>query len=123
MSTQTSEASQVTAQEALRRWPRLVAHMICESLGYFSPMAAAAALAAYKQGEPYACEWYYRRGQGQGRLELEQLLRVGQEVVQAAFQFRGHHTGCMADYHRASMLVEEAGRSPAKASSALASWF
>ena len=33
-----------TQEEVIQRFPRLVAHMICESLGYFTPLAAANAL-------------------------------------------------------------------------------
>lgn len=38
--------------EVLDRYPILVAHMICESLGYFTPNAAANALLAHIEGRP-----------------------------------------------------------------------
>jgi hypothetical protein len=47
-----------TAEDALRRWPRVVAHLICESLGYFTPEAAAMAVARHLNGQPHHCEYY-----------------------------------------------------------------
>ena len=34
---------ETSALEVARRYPRLVAHLICDSLGYFTPQAAASA--------------------------------------------------------------------------------
>src|SRR3990170_7896822 len=67
-----------TRVEVLRRYPRLVAHMICVSLGYFTPAAAAGALLDYIQGETHACEYYCHMAQGWDR---EKLLKVGRDVV------------------------------------------
>lgn len=53
----------MTPEEAMRRWPRLCAHMICESLGYFTPRSAALALLHMKRRSPYFCEWYSHMAQ------------------------------------------------------------
>lgn len=45
-------------EEVLQRFPRLVAHLICESLGYFTPLSAANALLHYRENQPFWCEWY-----------------------------------------------------------------
>ena len=45
--------------DVLQRLPCLVAHLIAESLGYFTPEAAANAIAYYTKGEAFFCEWYY----------------------------------------------------------------
>ncbi len=40
----------LTRDDTMQRYPRLVGHMICESLGYFTPESAANALASYIKG-------------------------------------------------------------------------
>lgn len=47
----------MTQEEVLRRYPRLVAHLICESLGYLTPKSAANWILADKSHNPFWCEW------------------------------------------------------------------
>ena len=107
----------LTQDDVRRRYPRLVAHMVCDSLGYFTPGAAAQALKAYKENVPNCCEWYVHMARG---FNDDKLLDVGKHVVQRAFESRHHHRGYMAHYPMARKLVEEelAGRGPV-----FASWF
>lgn len=109
-------------EEAMRRWPRLTAHLISVSLGYFTPTAAANAIAHYKADEPYACEWYSHMASSRGGMyDHDLLLEVGRFTLAKAFEWRHHHTGYMAHYPQAIALVRHAlatTREPA-----LASWF
>ena len=41
--------------DILRRYPRLVSHLICESLGYFTPEGAAGAILAVIQNQSCVC--------------------------------------------------------------------
>jgi hypothetical protein len=99
--------------------------MICESLGYFTPLAAANAILAYRTGVPFWCEWYMDGAAAQARAEGRRatdadVLAIGQQVVRAAFANRRLHRGFMADYDAARAIVEraKAGRHPI-----FASWF
>ena len=47
----------MTRAEVLRRYPRVVAHVIAESLGYATPSLAARIVADAKDGRPNYCEW------------------------------------------------------------------
>ena len=110
--------------EVLQRYPILVSHMICASLGYFTPQAAANALLCYFQGEPMFCEWYSHMAGGSigpPCFARGKLLKVGQWVVETSFQYRRTHTGMMAEYGRARALVDhvrQGGEGPT-----FASWF
>jgi hypothetical protein len=100
-----------TQREILQRYPCLVGHMICESLGYFTPDAAAGALLAYIEGRPFACEWYTHMG-GMYKGEWpsdEKLLQVGKDVIERSFRGRHHHRGYMAHYPNAKALVDHVG--------------
>lgn len=114
----------------LQRYPRLVAHLICKSLGYFTPAGAANAIAAYLNGHPFGCEWYYDWAQKQAARDRDDgkeyrafddiLLEVGALALRYAVKQRHDHKGYMADYRQARMLVEAelADRGPV-----FASWF
>jgi hypothetical protein len=99
--------------------------MICESLGYFTPLAAANAILAYRSGIPFWCEWYMdgavsiARAAGRRATDAD-VLAIGRDVIRAAFVNRRRHHGFMADYDAARAIVERAktGRHPV-----LASWF
>ena len=115
-----------TQPEALKKWPRLSAHVICQSLGYFTPDGAALALIKHKRGEPYHCEWYWAaNGFEQGRkLDAdfdEDLLDINRNVIKAAYEQRHHHKGYMAEYRRALALVQRQLKTRERPM--LASWF
>ncbi len=112
-------------EQALQRWPRLVAHMICESLGYFTVQSAANALTHYKARESYACEWYSHMShcRGKGFFDEETLLRIGRDVVLSAIRGRSRHHGYMAEYQQAIALVRAELKQRGFTSGMLASWF
>ena len=104
-----------TMQEVLQRYPRLTGHLICDSLGYFTPEAAAHAVLAHIRGEPCYCEWYYdwcgkvlaRKAVRPTQQEWDaQMLEVGRQAIERAFRGRHHHTGYMAHYPQARDLVD-----------------
>ncbi len=115
----------MTTDECIKRWPRLTAHMICTSLGYFTPEKAAAALSSYKSNKPFFCEWYSHLGQfrnDRGDLfDQDSVLSVGKDVIRETFALRHSHEGYMRDYGRAKAYVDEYNKT--RRQPELASWF
>lgn len=100
----------VTRDEYLRRYPRVCAHIIAESLGYAVPELAAGILKDTKDGCQNYCEWIYSCYRGDPRPAVERAIRG-----------RHRHTGYMASYAQALALVRhqiESGEGPM-----FASWF
>jgi hypothetical protein len=102
-----------------------VAHLICESLGYFTPQAAANAIAYYTRGEPFSCEWYYdwasKRCHRTGAGLRDNVREVGELAIHNAVNRRSRHRGPMAEFKRALALVlhvRQGGDGPV-----FASWF
>jgi hypothetical protein len=48
----------MSQEQVAQRWPRILALMITESLGYFTPRSAANALLAHKLKRTFGCEYY-----------------------------------------------------------------
>ena len=44
--------------QKLKRYRHLIAGLIYESIGYFTPMAALRALELHRERQAYFCEWY-----------------------------------------------------------------
>jgi hypothetical protein len=112
-----------TPEEYVAKYPNLTAHLICESLGYFTVTTAGRALLAYKQNEPLACEWYSHMSscRGKGMFDDNELRRINKDVISAATTTRHNHKGYMSDYKYAKALVDkfnDTGYQPG-----LASWF
>ena len=115
-------------QDVIQRLPCLMAHLIAESLGYFTPQSAAHAIAAYSKGEPCFCEWYYDwaakrlRNGNTTSTDLREVVReVGELAIQNAVERRTHHRGPMAEFKRALAIVlhvRDGGEGPT-----FASWF
>ena len=107
---QPGDPSPWDAGTALRRYPRLIAHMICQSLGYFTPTGAAVALADALNGHENWSEYIFScHG------------RDPTHVVRRAIQGRRTHRGYMAHYPQALAIVAReilTGEQPL-----LASWF
>lgn len=115
----------ISRDHALRRWPRIVAHLISESLGYFTPQSAANALAAWHAGLPNACEWYSHlcSCRGKGYFDEQELRKVGDDVLKAAIRNRHSHDGYMSNGALAKALVERERRRPDATAGMLAGWF
>jgi len=112
-----------TREMVALKYPRLLAHMICESLGYFSPSAVASALCCYLNGEPCYCEWYDHMA----RFNERKNSRAGMWDMTAAIPFRSftqrkYHKGSMSSYPAATELIKglNEGTLP---NGMLASWF
>lgn len=109
-------------KEILTHYPRLCGHMICESLGYFTPEAAANAVIYYKENKPFFCEWYsdISRRRGKGLFDDNEVLQVGKDIIKSAFRNRHGHRGYMAEYRKAQAVIRAAlkGEGPI-----FASWF
>ena len=99
-----------TAEDYLRRYPRICAHIIAESLGYATPGVAATILKDAKEGRENWCEWIFSC-----------YDRDPRRAVQKAIHGRHTHHGYMASYELALRIVRhqlDTGRGPD-----LASWF
>lgn len=99
-----------TSQDYMKRYPRIVSHIICESLGYATPSCAARILKDAKDGNANWCEWTYSCYE-----------RDPRPAVRSAIRGRHTHHGFMAEYKLARSLVQQAietGEEPL-----LASWF
>ena len=96
-------------QYILKRCPRLVAHVIADSLGYATPMTAAWIIADAHARRENNCEW------------IDACYgRKPRPAVERAIQNRKRHTGYMASYQQARGIITRAleGNHPV-----LASWF
>ena len=96
-----------TSREVMARYPILTAHLICESLGYFSPVAAANAILAHIEHKSFACEWYLDMAAPRpptspsGTAQPARRLQdVGRQTISRAFADRRYHRGYMADLAR-----------------------
>lgn len=114
--------------DVLQHLPCLAAHLISESLGYFTPQSAANAIAYSTKGEAFFCEWFYdwaskRFASGNTQCpDVRSTVReVGELALQNAIHRRHRHRGPMAEFKRALALVlyvRQGGEGPM-----FASWF
>jgi hypothetical protein len=86
----------VTHRDAImRRFPNIVAHIICESLGYATPIHAASILQRAIQGDPDYCEW------------IDACYKCNPvKPVRDSIHRRHHHTGFMSSFKMARALVQ-----------------
>ncbi len=99
--------------------------MICESLGYFSVNVAAAALEGYINDEPFACEWYSHMSMCRGKdmFDMEEIKKIGRDVVESSFRCRKRHKGYMADFNSAIDQVKWELKDQGCTNGMLAAWF
>ncbi len=109
----------------MQKYRSLIGHMICESLGYFTPQSALRAVQSHRDGEPFACEWYSHIATCQGKrmFDRETLIEVNRATIERAFRRREHHAGYMAEYQQAKALVDREIADQGSTSGMLASWF
>lgn len=113
----------LSQEDILRKYPRLVGHLICQSLGYFTPLAAANAIAHYMVNKPFFCEWYSYISHCKcgDFFNDEVVLTTNRKILEEAFALRRTHQGYMSEYKRAKVLVAADSERPDV--SRLASWF
>jgi hypothetical protein len=99
-----------STKEIMKKYPRITAHIIAESLGYATPSCAAMILKDAMEGKENHCEWIYSC-----------YKKDALKAVQDSIKRRHYHKGFMADYKNAYALVKHAidtGEEPL-----FASWF
>ena len=99
-----------TPEEFARRYSRVTAHIIAESLGYATPARAAQIGLDGLHNRENWCEYVYTCFDRNARACLKQAIK-----------YRHHHRGYMAEYRLAKKLVDrylETGEQPL-----FASWF
>lgn len=112
--------NKLSQAEVLRRYPRIIAHLICQSLGYFTPLSAANAVSHFLDGSAFFCEWYCHMA---GGFDQESVVQAGGYALRAAIRRRHSHKGCMAEYKHALALVKAEIESGGRTAHMLASWF
>ena len=75
---------------------------MCHALAYFSPKAAAKAVAAYRKGQEFWREWYIHMMSPE-----RPILQVGRENIEQAIRSR-HHQGFMAAHYPAARATVQA---------------
>lgn len=110
-------------KKMLARYPRLVACMIDESLGYFTPHAAVNAIVAHKTKEYWSYEWYMdidaRRHDNKIRWNdpdyNSRIMAINHDVISEAFKKRKYYLNSRAK----SVVKANLGENE----SVLAAWF
>lgn len=98
----------LTPKQIMSKYPRITAHLIAESLGYFTPTSAANAIIRAKNKEAYFCEWYSHCAMLHGDSSKENVAKVTQDQLKNAIRNRHYHTGYMASYKQARRIVDQA---------------
>ena len=79
----------------LKKYRHIIAALIEESLGYFTPSMALYAIECQKHNEVNACEWYYHMAtlklRNSSSTDFDKvLLQVNHDTIKRAFKRRHH---------------------------------
>jgi hypothetical protein len=88
---------ELSVVETMKRYPRITAHVIAESLGYATPSCAARILKDAREGRKNYCEWIDSCYDGDPLTAVKNAIRN-----------RHYHKGYMAEYKLAKKLVDRA---------------
>jgi hypothetical protein len=99
-------------EDYIRKYPRIVSHIICESLGYAIPTIAGMILRDAHLRKENWCEWIYSC-----------YNRDPLPALRGAIRNRKHHKGYMADYGLARAIVDRFNATDGREEPMLASWF
>ena len=88
---------ELSVEETMKRYPRITAHIIAESLGYATPSCAARILKDAREDRKNYCEWIYSCYDGDPL-----------SAVKNAIKNRHYHKGFMAEYKTALAFVKRA---------------
>jgi len=88
---------ELSVRETMKRYPRITAHIIAESLGYATPSLAARILKDAREDRKNYCEWIY------SCYTSDPLKAVHNSIKR-----RHYHKGFMSNYKLAYALVRKA---------------
>ena len=95
-------------KKLMRKYRHIIAALIEESLGYFTPSMALYAVKCQKNNEVNACEWYYHMAtlklRNSSSTDFDKvLLQVNYDTIKRAFRRRHHldinHSLRIVDYN------------------------
>lgn len=106
------QRKEMLPEDAIRRWPRITAHMIAESLGYATPISAASIVLNGANNHGDYCEWIYSC-----------YKTIARNALIDCIKRRKHHKGYMAEYRQAKALVANHIKHNGQHDPTFASWF
>ena len=94
-------------KKLLKKYKHLIACLIDNSIGYFTPLAALRAIQAHKNREPYYCELYmdiyykqkkYKDPSEYPETETEHYKKINKDYIKNSLQYfkLPTHTYCLA---------------------------
>ena len=89
--------------QLLKKYRHIVAALIQESLGYFTPKMALDAINAHKTRTPYACEWYWHIAEQRLygaptplKIDFDNtLIQVNHDIIKSAVRRRARRFHCL----------------------------
>ena len=102
-------------KKKLKKYRHLIAALISQSIGYFTPIAAYRAIENYQENKPYFCEWYMHIAGSRGVKTDADYLLINRDVIKSAIKNRNGY-----DFKRCLNIVD---RNIAGHESIGASWF
>ena len=107
-------------KENLKKYRHLIAALISQSEGYFTPLYALEALNAHKQNKSFGCEWYYHmvgiyfeNQSPKEKYSDENFIKINRKIISQAVKNR-HRYGfkrCLAIVDRNIAGYESVGAS------------
>ena len=90
-------------KKMLKKYRHLVAAMIAESWGYFTPSSALRAVLDHKEQTGNFCEWYYDIAIKRGDTSNDAFIQINRDIIKSASCFQNRHS---YDYKRALVIVD-----------------
>ena len=75
-------------KKKLKKYRHLIAALISQSIGYFTPLMALSAIQDHKEGKPNYCEWYFDIACKRGVGKNEDFIKINHDVISSAVKNR-----------------------------------
>ncbi len=88
-------------KENLKKYRHLIAALISQSIGYFTPLMAYSAIKNFQDNTPYFCEWYMHIAGLRGAKNESDYLVINRDVIKSAIKNRNGY-----DFKRCLAIVD-----------------
>lgn len=75
-------------KKKLKKYRHLIAALISQSIGYFTPLMALGTIEDYKKNQPNFCEWYLHIAGLRGAKTDADYLGINHDVISSAIKNR-----------------------------------